>query len=66
MISFDVMSLFRNVPLEKTIDIIIKKVYKEKRIKTKIKQTTEAPLPMAMHQRISPSMTRRTYKEMES
>ena len=37
MISFDVVSLFTNVPLEKTIDIIIKKVYKEKRIKTKIK-----------------------------
>ena len=37
MISFDVVSLFTNVPLEKTIDIIIKKVYKEKLIKTKIK-----------------------------
>ena len=37
MISFDVVSLFTNVPLDKTIDIIIKKVYKEKRIKTKIK-----------------------------
>ena len=37
MISFDVVSLFTNVPLEKTIDIIINKVYKEKRIKTKIK-----------------------------
>ena len=37
MISFDVVSLFTNVPLEKTIDIIIKKVYKEKKIKTKIK-----------------------------
>ena len=32
----DVVSLFTNVPLERTIDIIIKKVYKEKRIKTKI------------------------------
>ena len=37
MISFDVVSLFTNVPLEKTIDIIMKKVYQEKRIKTKIK-----------------------------
>lgn len=37
MISFDVVSLFTNVPLEKTIDIIIKKVYKEKLVKTKIK-----------------------------
>ena len=37
MISFDVVSLFTNVPLEKTIDIILKKIYKEKLIKTKIK-----------------------------
>ena len=37
MISFDVVSLFTNVPLEKTIDIILRKVYREKLIKTKIK-----------------------------
>ena len=38
MISFDVVSLFTNVPLEKTIDIILRKVYREKLIKTKIKR----------------------------
>ena len=38
MISFDVVSLFTNVPLERTIEIILKKVYKEKLIKTKIKR----------------------------
>ena len=37
MISFDVVSLFTNVPLERTIDIIINKIYKKKLIKTKIK-----------------------------
>ncbi len=37
MISFDVVSLFTNVPLEKTIDIILRKVYQEKLVKTKIK-----------------------------
>ena len=36
MISFDVVSLFTNVPLQKTIDIILRKVYTEKLIKTKI------------------------------
>ena len=36
MISFDVVSLFTNVPLKQTIDIILRKVYKEKLIKTKI------------------------------
>ena len=38
MISFDVVSLFTNVPLEKTIDIILKKIYQDKLIKTKIKR----------------------------
>ena len=35
-ISFDVVSLFTNVPLRDTIDIILKKVYDEQLIKTKI------------------------------
>ena len=34
MISFDVVSLFTNVPVKETIDIIIRKVYKEKLVKT--------------------------------
>ena len=36
MISFDVKSLFTNVPLEKTTDIILKKIYDEKKIETNI------------------------------
>ena len=35
-ISFDVVSLFTNVPLRKTIDIILRKVYDEKLIRTDI------------------------------
>ena len=38
MISFDVVSLFTNVPLMKTIDIILDKIYKKKLVKTKIKR----------------------------
>ena len=38
MISFDVSSLFTNVPLDFTIDLIIKKVYNKKMIKTKLKK----------------------------
>jgi hypothetical protein len=38
MISFDVVSLFTNVPLHKTVDIILEKVYNEKLIKTRIKK----------------------------
>ena len=36
MISFDVKSLFTNVPLEETIDIILNKIYDEKKIETNI------------------------------
>ena len=36
MISFDVKSLFTNVPLEETIDVMLTEVYDEKKIDTKI------------------------------
>ena len=36
LVSFDVTSLFTNVPLEYTIDVIFRKVYEEKFIKTNI------------------------------
>ena len=38
MISFDVKSLFTNVPLEETIDIILNKIYDQKKIETNISQ----------------------------
>ena len=36
MISFDVKSLLTNVPLEETIDIVLNKIYDEKKIETNI------------------------------
>ena len=36
LISFDVKSLFSNVPLQKTIDIILKRIYENKEINTAI------------------------------
>ena len=36
MISFDVKSLFTNVPLEESVDIILNKIYDEKKIETNI------------------------------
>ena len=36
MVSFDLLSLFTNVPLDKTIEIILKRVYKKKEIITTI------------------------------
>ena len=39
-VSFDVVSLFTNVPLQKTINIVLKKVYVEKVINTIIQKNT--------------------------
>ena len=38
MISFDVSNLFTNVPLDFTIDLVLKKVYNKKMIRTKLKR----------------------------
>ena len=38
VVSFDVASLFTNVPLDYTIDVILRKIYTEKLISTKIKR----------------------------
>ena len=38
MISFDVKALFTNISLEKTIDIILKKIYDDKKTETNIPQ----------------------------
>ena len=40
MVSFDVKSLFTNVPLQKTIDVILDRVYNQQLIRTNIKKRT--------------------------
>ena len=40
LVSFDVVSLFTNVPLKRTINVILDRIYKQKLIETKIKKTT--------------------------
>ena len=39
MVSFDVVSLFTNVPIEYTIDVILDKVFNKRLIKTKLSKT---------------------------
>ena len=39
-VSFDVVSLFTNVPLKRTLNLILDKVYKDKQIQTTIKKAT--------------------------
>ena len=38
LVSFDVSSLFTNVPLDFTINVVLRKIYRDKLIKTKIKR----------------------------
>ena len=38
MLAFDVVSLFTNVPLEETINIIIKRIYDKNEIKANIQK----------------------------
>ena len=40
LVSFDVVSLFTNVPLKRTINIILNRIYKEKLIETKLRKHT--------------------------
>ena len=40
LVSFDVKSLFTNVPLKKTLDVILDRVYNQQLITTKLKKRT--------------------------
>ena len=40
LISFDVTSLFTNVPLRKTVNVILDRIYKDKVIQTNLKKRT--------------------------
>ena len=40
LVSFDVVSLFTNVPLKRTINVIVDRIYKDKVIETKLRKRT--------------------------
>ena len=40
LVSFDVVSLFTNVPLKRTVNVILDRIYKDKVIETKLKKST--------------------------
>ena len=46
LVSFDVVSLFTNVPLKRTVDIILRRIYEEKQITTNLKKRTLKKLIM--------------------
>ena len=45
-VSLDVVSLFTNVPLKKTIEVVLKRVYEQKQVDTKLKKRTLKKLIM--------------------
>ena len=65
MISFNVVSLFTNVPLQKTIDIILRKVYTEKRIKTKIPRNKMKELLLLCTQGVPFTFNGETYMQID-
>ena len=65
MISFDVVSLFTNVPLQKTIDIILRKVYVEKLIKTKIPRNKMKELLLLCTQGVPFTFNGETYMQID-
>ena len=65
MVSFDVTSLFTNVPLDYTIDLILKKVYRENLIKTKLKETQLRELLVLCTKEIHFSYNDMLYKQVD-
>ena len=65
MISFDVVSLFTNVPLNRTIEIILKKVYDDKLIRTKIKRDEMRELLILCTQEVPFTFNGETYLQMD-
>ena len=65
MISFDVVSLFTNVPLQRTIDIILHKVYTEKKIKTKIPRSKMKELLLLCTQEVPFTFNGESYMQVD-
>ena len=65
MVSFDVSNLFTNVPLEFTIDLVLKKVYNKKMVKTKLKRNELRELLMMCTKELHFVFNGKTYKQKD-
>ena len=65
MVSFDVSNLFTNVPLEYTIELILKKVYNKKLIKTKLKRDELRELLRMCTKELHFTYDGKTYKQTD-
>ena len=64
-VSFDVKSLFTNVPLKKTINIILDKIYNKKEISTSVKKRTLKKLQLDSCTKTPFSMNGELYKQID-
>ena len=65
LVSFDVTSLFTNVPLDYTIEVILRKIYQEKLIKTKIKKDEMRTLLQLCTKELHFSFNGKIYKQVD-
>ena len=65
MVSFDVTSLFTNVPLDYTINIILDKIYQEKLINTKLKRQEFKQLLELCTKEMHFTFNGETYKQLD-
>ena len=63
--SFDVTSLFTNVPLNKTIDIILHRIYKENPVKTNMRKSTLKKLIKDSCTKTACSFDGKIYKQID-
>ena len=65
LVSFDVTSLFTNVPLDYTIKVILRKIYRDKLIKTKIKRNEMKMLLELCTKELHFSFNEKMYKQVD-
>ena len=65
LVSFDVVSLFTNVPLRRTVNVIIDRIYKDKVIDTKIKKSTLKKLVLDCCTKTAFSFNDKIYEQID-
>ena len=64
-VSFDAVSLFTNVPLKRTVDVILDRVYNDKLIKTKLVKRTLKKLINDCCKKTPFSFNNQIYKQLD-
>ena len=65
LVSFDASSLFTNVPLDYTINVILRKIYRDKLVKTKIKRSEMKMLLELCTKELHFSFNGKIYKQVD-